>query len=63
MRLKITGYAKNLANGDVEILACGDSEALQALRLWLQDGPPMSKVADVLEQEIDWRPLESFEIA
>ena len=63
MRLKITGYAKNLANGDVEILACGDSEALQALRLWLHDGPPMAKVSELLEQPAEHKSLESFQIS
>ena len=63
MRLKITGYAKNLTNGDVEVLACGDAEALQALRLWLQDGPPMAKVRELLEQPAKYQSFDSFEIS
>jgi acylphosphatase len=63
MRLKITGYAKNLANTDVEILACGDSVALQELRLWLHDGPPMAKVTDVIEQPAKYESHESFQIS
>ncbi len=60
-RLKITGYAKNLANGDVEVLANGDAQALQALRQWLRKGPPMAKVLEVLEQPAEYQSLESFE--
>ena len=63
MRLNITGYAKNLTNGDVEVLACGSSEAVQTLRLWLQDGPPMAKVSDVIEQPTEYELYESFQIS
>lgn len=61
-RLNINGYAKNLANGDVEVAAFGSPEALRALGQWLHDGPPMAKVADVLEQQIEYQSLKSFEI-
>jgi acylphosphatase len=63
MRLKITGYAKNLANGDVEVMACGGADALQSLRRWLHDGPPMATVAEVSERQLDCQPPSSFEIA
>jgi len=38
-RLGLDGYAKNLADGSVEVLACGDAAALDALHRWLQRGP------------------------
>jgi len=49
-RLGISGYARNLPNGDVEVLASGTDAALAELALWLQAGPPLSKVSEVLEQ-------------
>lgn len=49
-KLGITGYAKNLPNGDVEVLANGDKAALDRLCQWLHDGPPMAKVSSVHEE-------------
>jgi acylphosphatase len=45
--LGVTGYARNLADGRVEVLACGDAAAVQALCDWLWQGPPSSKVTSV----------------
>jgi len=47
VRLGLTGYAKNLSDGSVEVLACGDSTALDELQRWLQVGPPAARVQNV----------------
>ena len=43
-RLGVGGYAKNLADGSVEVIACGDARALNELEAWLQRGPPQARV-------------------
>jgi acylphosphatase len=45
--LGVTGYAKNLADGRVEVLAWGDAAAVQALIEWLWTGSSGSKVSSV----------------
>jgi len=45
LRLGLTGYARNLPDGRVEVLACGDDTALAALRDWLHRGPAGATVA------------------
>jgi acylphosphatase len=45
--LGVTGYARNLADGRVEVLACGAPDAVQALCDWLWDGPPAAHVTAV----------------
>jgi len=45
--LGLGGYAKNLADGSVEVLACGTEDALNRLQSWLQLGPPAARVDDV----------------
>lgn len=45
--LGITGYAKNLPDGKVEVLACGEREALDKLHAWLLKGPEASQVNGV----------------
>ena len=47
LRLQLSGYAKNLPGGTVEVLAYGDEAALQALEQWLWRGPMAAEVRDV----------------
>ncbi len=49
--LGIRGYARNLADGRVEVLAMGSEGAVEALRGLLHNGPPWSEVRTVEEQE------------
>lgn len=51
--LKLTGYARNLRDGRVQIEAEGERAAIGVLikRLWL--GPPGADVTDV---QVAWRP-------
>ncbi len=44
LRLGLTGYARNLPDGRVEVLACGPVEAVARLRDWLRNGPPLAEV-------------------
>ena len=52
LELGITGYAVNLPDGDVEVLACGQEEAIAKLELWLQQGPPLSRVGSVESEDV-----------
>lgn len=42
--LGVTGHARNLPDGRVEVLAVGDGAAVQALMDWLRVGPPAARV-------------------
>jgi acylphosphatase len=46
-QLGCRGYARNLADGRVEVLAVGEPTAVQALVAWLWQGPPAAHVQDV----------------
>jgi len=62
-RLKLAGWAKNLPNGDVEVLALGESDAVANLEQWLASGPPMARVDSVgvrPEDAEEFRHLEDF---
>lgn len=61
-RLGITGHAINLKSGDVEVLACGSHEALDALHAWLRQGPPMAQVSDVEQSAAEYQELPGFRI-
>jgi acylphosphatase len=51
--LGLAGYARNLADGRVEVLACGEEAAVVAFVAWLWEGSPASKVTDVATEHAD----------
>lgn len=59
-RLGIKGYAKNLADGNVEVLAIGTQESLDALHTFLQIGPELADVKYVSEVETESQRADSF---
>ena len=62
LHLGLTGYAKNLPDGRVEVLAAGESAALAALERWLRIGPPAARVEEVRRTEVEADEPEGFEI-
>jgi acylphosphatase len=48
----VTGYARNLPDGRVEVLACGEEEAVQAFIEWLWIGPGAARVSEVHIEEV-----------
>ena len=50
--LGVTGHARNLPDGRVEVLACGTPEAVDALCDWLRQGPPSAQVSAVDTEDL-----------
>jgi acylphosphatase len=50
--LGVTGYARNLADGRVEVIATGSPEALAELGRWLHEGPPGARVEAVAREDV-----------
>ncbi|MFP3064513.1 MAG: acylphosphatase [Sulfolobus sp.] len=47
IRLGVKGYAKNLPDGSVEVIAEGHEESLNKLLNKIREGPPLSRVEKV----------------
>lgn len=52
LSLGLTGHAINLPDGSVEVRACGDEDALNQLREWLDHGPRHASVTRVVETPV-----------
>lgn len=50
-RLGLTGYARNLDDGSVEVVACGEAEKVERLIEWLKAGGPRSARVDKVLSE------------
>ncbi len=46
VRLGLRGYALNLDDGSVEVVACGSEEQVEKLLAWLKAGGPRSAVRE-----------------
>ncbi|ELP5729580.1 acylphosphatase [Vibrio vulnificus] len=62
LEFNLVGYAKNLNNGDVEVIACGEPEKIEEFAQWLKDGPRSSRVDGLSREEITYRDFKGFEI-
>lgn len=57
----LTGYARNLDDGSVEVLACGEEPEVEALIAWLKAGGPRSARVDrVLAELCQQQPPAEF---
>jgi acylphosphatase len=61
-RLAITGWARNLPDGRVEVLACGEREKIAELVEWLKVGPPLASVTDFSSEELPVQDTQGFNV-
>ena len=52
-RLGLHGFARNLPDGRVEVVARGAAARLDELHAWLHRGPDQARVDSVRETEVD----------
>lgn len=62
IEFSLSGYAHNLADGDVEVLVCGEEENVDKMLEWLTHGPPQASVAKVQTKKIPWQEHNHFSI-
>jgi acylphosphatase len=60
--LGLTGFARNLADGRVEVVAGGEVAALDELHAWLRQGPAAARVAAVEREVLSEQTHTGFEI-
>jgi acylphosphatase len=60
--LGVTGYARNLENGSVEVYAAGTEAQLSELAGMLRTGPPHSDVRSLEQQEAAIESHSGFQI-
>lgn len=61
--LGVTGWARNLPDGRVEVVACGEGQAVIAFQDWLWQGPPAARVTDVVCVPMEPQEFTGFSVA
>ncbi|MGD9843680.1 MAG: acylphosphatase [Steroidobacteraceae bacterium] len=60
LRLNLRGYAKNLPDGRVEVMASGEPAALASLEEWLWQGSLGAEVMDVETEAVAVEVVERY---
>lgn len=60
LQLGVTGSARNLVDGSVEVIASGSPQALDELDAWLHHGPPVARVESVRRADLPEQTLRGF---
>ncbi len=50
-KLKLTGYVRNLYDGDVEVVVVGDKNVIEELKSKLKIGPQRARVERIIQEE------------
>ena len=50
LKIGVTGFVRNLADGSVEVIAVGSENQIDALDAWLQHGPRTAIVDNVFSE-------------
>lgn len=58
----VTGWVRNLPDGRVEVMACGDDNQLRKMKDWLRRGPDMANVLDLECEDAEYIEYETFSI-
>lgn len=61
-RLGLTGWTRNLPDGQVEVVACGDEKAIGRYQKWLWHGPKLARVDDIEVIDSSWEEFAGFTI-
>lgn len=61
-RIGLRGYAKNLGDGTVEVIAAGGCSALEELEGLMRQGPRLALVAGVEAQEAPMEEYRQFRV-
>lgn len=61
-RLGLTGWVRNLPDGRVDLVACGEEGKLKELERWLWQGPPHAHVEQVTAQECAVQSFAGFSL-
>ena len=62
IELGVSGFARNLADGTVEVLVCGTDVAVNTLCEWLWQGPSSAQVDDVVCTAREYGSVDGFSI-
>jgi acylphosphatase len=62
VKMGLTGWVKNTAEGNVEAMVTGDAEEVQKFIDWCRQGPPRAVVTELTTEEKVLKVFDHFQI-
>ncbi|WP_162062919.1 acylphosphatase [Vibrio taketomensis] len=62
LKIGVTGYAKNLLDGDVEVWVCGSAEQIEKMHQYLKEGPKTARVDGLRREPVEFKHYKGFDI-
>ena len=60
--LGLKGWARNLSDGRVELMVCGEAEKVNRMQAWVWKGPDAAEVSAVETEVKPYEVFSSFEV-
>ncbi len=60
---ELTGWVRNLPDGRVELVACGEEVQIEKLQDWLFKGPRGARVDGVAFESMPWLDFNGFDVS
>jgi len=59
----VSGYAKNLVGGDIEVFLSGEAGSVEKMLTWLKHGPTKAQVTEIQQTQVEWQEHSFFSIS
>ena len=56
----VSGWVRNLSDGRVQALLCGEEKNVRQVEAWMSQGPELSTVAELVSQSTPWHDYAEF---
>lgn len=56
----VSGWVRNMSDGNVEVFACGEQQDVDKLRTWLSQGPVTANVTNVSCEQVAYEVHDEF---
>jgi acylphosphatase len=58
----LTGWVRNVSDGRVEVMICGEEAVVSAMQAWLWEGPSVARVSHVDVEVVPFEAIQAFEV-
>lgn len=58
----VVGWVRNLTDGRVQALLCGDEKSVRHVESWMSQGPELSNVAELISEQTEWQEYAEFSV-
>lgn len=58
----VVGWVRNVSDGRVQAILCGDEKSVRQVESWMSQGPELSNVAEIISEQTEWQEYAAFSV-